>query len=223
MASECIDPTPAALTSPTGRPLQKRAIDTRAALLDAAIDCLVERGYAATTTTETARRAHASRGAQLHHFPTKADLMTAAVARLLDRRVEEFRKAFVDVPPGNGRLEHAVDVLWSMFESPCFVAVAELKVAARTDPELASAVREMDRRFEEECRAVYSDLFPNEDGHDPEFDEMAVAFCFAVMDGVAFQRLTGSEFQRPVRDYLETLKAIATIFQTPTEPARRQS
>src|SRR5579872_479866 len=87
-------------TSPTGRPLQKRAVDTRAALLDAAIDCLVERGYAATTTIETARRARVSRGAQLHHFPTKAELMTAAVDRLLERRVADFRKAFADLPPG---------------------------------------------------------------------------------------------------------------------------
>lgn len=204
-------------TSPTGRPLQKRAVDTRVALLDAAIDCLVERGYAATTTVETARRARVSRGAQLHHFPTKAELMTAAVGRLLDRRVEEFRKAFVDVPPGPGRLEHAVDVLWSMYESPCFIAVAELKIASRTDPELAAVVQDMDRRFEEECRATYFDLFPEEDGHDPEFDEMAVSLAFAVMNGVAFQRLTGAEYQRPVSDYLGTLKAIAAMFNPPAD------
>lgn len=205
----------AAPTTPTGRPLQQRAVDTRAALLDAAIDCLVERGYAATTTIETARRARVSRGAQLHHFPTKAELMTAAVGRLLDRRVEEFRNAFVDAPLGPGRLEHAVDVLWSMFESPCFVAFAELKVAARTDPELASAVQEMDRRFYDECRATYADLFPNDDGHDPEFDEMAVAFTFALMDGVAFQRLIAAEDQRPAGDYLDVLKAMATMFSAP--------
>lgn len=210
-------PTNPVLATPTGRPLQKRAIDTRAALLDAAIDCLVERGYAETTTVETARRARVSRGAQLHHFPTKAELMTAAVARLLDRRVEEFRKAFVDVPPGPGRLEQAVDVLWSMFESPCFVAFAELKVAARTDPDLAAAVVDMDRRFYEECRATYADLFPNEDGHDPEFDEMAMAFSFALMDGLAFQRLVAPEEQRPAREYLEVLKAMASTF-SPQHP-----
>lgn len=210
---------PSSPTTPTGRHLQQRAVDTRAALLDAAIDCLVERGYAATTTIETARRAGVSRGAQLHHFPTKAEMMTAAVGRLLDMRVEEFRKAFVDVPLGPGRLEHAVDVLWSMFESPGFVAFAELKVAARTDPELALVVQEMDRRFYEECKTTYADLFPNEDGHDPEFDEMAVAFAFALMDGVAFQRLVAADEQRPPGDYLEVLKAMATMFrpQTPDQ------
>ena len=184
-------------------------------MLDAAIDCLVERGYAATTTIETARRARVSRGAQLHHFPTKAELMAAAVGHLLDRRIEEFRKAFVDVPPGPGRLEHAVDVLWSMYESPCFIAFAELKIAARTDPELAVALQEMDQRFYEECIATYLDLFPNEDGHAPGFDDMAASFAFALMDGVAFQRLIAAEQQRPPRDYLEVLKAMATMFASP--------
>lgn len=203
---------PASPTTPTGRPLQKRAADTRAALLDAAIECLVERGYAATTTIETARRARVSRGAQQHHFPTKTELMTAAVGRLLDRRVEEFRKAFVDVPPGPQRLDRAIDVLWSMYQSPCFAAFAELKLASRTDPELAVAVHEMDLRFAQECEAVYLELFPNEDGHDPEIDQMSVQFAFALMDGVAFERLTFPEDQRPAGDYLAVLKEVARMF-----------
>ena len=80
----------------------------------------------------------------------------------------------------------------------------------------------MDRRFEEEYRAVYSELFPNEDGHDPDFDEMALSFAFAVMNGLAFERLTGAEYQRPVNDYLETLKAMATVFQPSTAAGRNQ-
>ena len=208
-ASHASAPAP---TTPTGRPLQKRAADTRTALLDAAIDCLVARGYAATTTIETARRAGVSRGAQLHHFPTKAELVTAAVGRLLDRRVDEFRKAFVDVPPGPQRLDRAIDVLWSMYQSPCFAAFAELKLASRTDPELAVVLFEMERRFGEECEAVYLELFPNEDDHDGEIDRMAVQFAFALMDGVAFQRLTFAEEQRPAGDYLAVLKEVARMF-----------
>lgn len=198
--------------TPTGRPLQQRAIDTRAAVLDAAIGCLVELGYGATTTIETARRAGVSRGAQLHHFRTKAELMTAAVGRLLERRVEEFRKAFVDVPIGPGRIDKAVDVLWSMFDSPAFTAVSELWIAARTDPELASAVVEMDRRFFEECRDVYAELFPAAEGRDRGLDEMALNFTFAFMDGLAYQRLVPRTDVPPAGDYLEILKAIAHTF-----------
>ena len=72
-----------------GRPTQARSIATRTALLDAALETLAEKGYAATTTIETARRAGLSRGAQLHHFPTKAQLLTAAVDHLLVRRMDK--------------------------------------------------------------------------------------------------------------------------------------
>src|SRR5258708_17704809 len=116
---------------------QERSVATRLALLDAALDCLVERGYAATTTIETARRAGVSRGAQLHHFPSKGDLLSAAIDHLLQRRLEEFRKAFADLDPNVDLVDGAIDLLWSMFEGPTFVAWAELWVAAPTRPALA--------------------------------------------------------------------------------------
>ncbi len=97
------------------RRVQERSIATRAALLDAAIECLVDRGYAATTTIETARRAGVSRGAQLHHFPTKAQLLATAVEHLFDRRRSEFLEAFAAIDPQADRLDAAMDLLWSMF------------------------------------------------------------------------------------------------------------
>ena len=132
---------------PEPKALQARAAETRAALLDAALECLVERGYSATTTPEIARRAGVSRGAQLHHFPTKAELLAASVGRLLDRRLADFRKAFADLPPGTHQVGAAIDVLWSMFDSPAFVAWAELWMASRTDPDLAAVMAEVDEGF----------------------------------------------------------------------------
>jgi AcrR family transcriptional regulator len=197
------------------RPLQQRAVETRKALLDAALDCLVERGYAATTTIEVARRAGVSRGAQLHHFPSKADLLTAAVGRLLERRLEEFRKAFADVPEGADLKDAAIDVLWSMFEGPCFVACAELWMAARTDPELAALVVQQDQQFAAGTMDIYDELFPLESGADPGSRAFERDFAFALMDGVALQRLVARDDQRPASDYLMALKTIATIFSAP--------
>ena len=117
--------------------MQARSVATRTALLDAALESLVEHGYAATTTIETARRAGVSRGAQLHHFPTKAQLLTVAVDHLLQRRMQEFRGALAHVDSAADFLDMSVDLLWSMFESPAFIVWIELWIAARTDPELA--------------------------------------------------------------------------------------
>lgn len=194
------------------RPLQPRAEATRAALLDAALECLVERGYAATTTIETARRAGVSRGAQLHHFPTKAELLVAVVDRLKDRRIAEFREAFSAASPSGDRMSVAIDVLWSMFDGPTFVAWAELWVAARTDPDLAEALIESDRRFIAESREVYTELVLSDPGRDPEFDDLGRDFAFALMDGMAFQRLVPRDDVRPAADYLGVLKALAALF-----------
>src|SRR5271154_6998069 len=80
------------------RTQQERSAAMRLRLLDAAVDCLYELGYSGTTTIEVAARAGVSRGAQLHHFPTKKRLVTVAVRPLLAKRLEEFREAFAPLP-----------------------------------------------------------------------------------------------------------------------------
>src|SRR3954471_4979399 len=92
----------------------ERTTVTRTRLLDAALAVLAERGYAATTTVEVARRAGVSRGAQLHHFPTKAELLAAAVEHLHAKRRAEFREAMASVPDSADRLDAGIDLLWSV-------------------------------------------------------------------------------------------------------------
>lgn len=188
-------------------PVQERSLATRTALLDAAIECLVDRGYAATTTIETARRAGVSRGAQLHHFPTKAQLLATAVEHLFDRRRSEFLQAFAEVDPHAERLDAAIDLLWSMFQGPAFVAWTELWMAARTDPELAASVVAVERRFTDETRAMFAEMFPAEPGADPLVSGIARDFVFAVMTGVAMQRLF-PHGERPASDYLDAMKRV---------------
>src|SRR6478736_2637455 len=60
-------------------PQQDRSRVTRQRLLEATIDCLAENGWAATTVGVVATRAGVSRGATQHHFPTREDLITAAL------------------------------------------------------------------------------------------------------------------------------------------------
>jgi AcrR family transcriptional regulator len=187
--------------------VQERSLATRTALLDAAIDCLVERGYAATTTIETARRAGVSRGAQLHHFPTKADLLTSAVEHLFDRRRAEFLEAFEAIDPDADRLDASLDLLWSMFQGPAFVAWTELWVAARTDPELAAAIVAVERRFTSETRTMFAELFPQQTSADPLLRDIGRDFAFAVMGGVALQRLF-PHGERPASDYIDALKRV---------------
>jgi len=70
------------------RTQDERSSAMRERLLDATIECLVEYGYTGTTVTRIADRAGVTRGAQVHHFRTKDDLVTAAVKHLAGRSAE---------------------------------------------------------------------------------------------------------------------------------------
>src|SRR5437899_5795799 len=145
------------------RTQEERSAATRARLLDATLECLAELGYARTTTTEIAERGGVSRGAQLHHFPTKAELVTEAVEHLFERRDQEFREAFARLPADTERSRAAVDLLWSMVAGPTFHAWLELVVAARTDEQLKPKVTALTARFTDNVSPTFAELFPRPD------------------------------------------------------------
>src|SRR3954467_9807053 len=84
-------------------PQEERTRAMRARLLEATVELLVEKGYAGTSTTLVSERAGVSRGAQLHHFPTKQDLVVAAVQHLTEVRGDELRAAATRLPNGPNR------------------------------------------------------------------------------------------------------------------------
>jgi AcrR family transcriptional regulator len=189
------------------RTQEERSATTRARLLDATIECLSDLGYARTTTTEIAERAGVSRGAQLHHFPTKAELVTTAVEHLFERRTEEFRKAFATIPAGVDRTAAAVDLLWAMVSGPTFYAWLELVVAARTDPELRPTVSAIGRRFSEAIDRTHRELFPAVSN--PFFD-LAPMFTIGLLQGLAVDRIAGTDEAKIVM-VLNLLKGIAAM------------
>ena len=182
----------------------ERTAATRSALLDATFDALVELGYRGATTTEVVHRAGVSPGALLHHFPTKADLLSAAVGDVFQRRQEEYRKAVAGLGPAQDKLDAVIDLLWSMYSGPTFTAWLELWVAARTDPELAIAVTAIDRQFMADSKQQFADMFAG----DPAVPPIGLHLVFALMDGLALARLFDGYEPHPTEEVLETFKAM---------------
>ena len=198
---------PATVTRLPRRTQEERSATTRGRLLDATIDCLSDLGYARTTTTEIAERAGVSRGAQLHHFPTKAELVTTAVEHLFERRTEEFKKAFATLPAGVDRTAAAVDLLWSMVSGPTFYAWLELVVAARTDPELRRTVSSIGQRFGDTIDRIHRELFPAASN---PFFELAPMFTFGLLQGLAVDKMSGADETKIVM-VLNLLKGLAAM------------
>jgi len=182
----------------------ERTAATRSALLDVTFDALVELGYRGATTTEVVHRAGVSPGALLHHFPTKADLLSAAVGDVFQRRQQEYRKAVAGLGPAQDKLDAVIDLLWSMYSGPTFTAWLELWVAARTDPELAVAVTAIDRQFMADSKQQFADMF----ARDPAVPPVGLHLVFALMDGLALARLFDGYEPHPTGEVLETFKAM---------------
>jgi AcrR family transcriptional regulator len=135
-------------------PQADRSRAMRSRLLEATVELLVERGFSGTSTTLVSERAGVSRGAQLHHFPTKNDLVVAAVEHLTELRGAELADAFDALPPGPGRTRAVVRMLGEHFSSPVFTAALELWVAARTDEALLAAVSPLEQRVGRETHRL---------------------------------------------------------------------
>ncbi|HEV7651634.1 MAG TPA: TetR/AcrR family transcriptional regulator [Actinophytocola sp.] len=125
-----------ARTSKTGRTQQERSAAMRRRLLDATVDCLVRYGYAGTTTTRVTELAGVTRGAQVHHFPTRADLVAAAVRHLAARRAELAFEKIDAVRRAPDPIDAGLDLMWEIHQGPVQYATVEMWVAARTDREL---------------------------------------------------------------------------------------
>ncbi|MCW3001523.1 MAG: TetR/AcrR family transcriptional regulator [Conexibacter sp.] len=169
-------------TSPR-RTQAERSAATREALLDATLACLVQDGYARTTTTRVSERAGLSRGAHLHHFRTRNALVAAAIGHLAERRTEELLAAAEDLPAGRERLAQGLDLVWSTYANPLFQAALDLWTHARTDAELrehlVAVERRLDRQTLELARRLFPDLATRSD-----FDRL-VEMAIATIRGLA--------------------------------------
>ena len=167
-------------------PQAERRRVTRGKLLDATIDSLIDRGYARTTTVEVGERTGLSRGTQLHHFPSKAELLVAAIEHLADERAQEF-EAEVEArfARGDDPVDAMVDVLWVMFSDPIYWADNELMEAARTDPELLETLEAFERSLGGRIYATFKERTQRQ-GRDVKASlEMTLYF----MRGLAMERI----------------------------------
>ncbi|MEU5282630.1 TetR/AcrR family transcriptional regulator [Streptomyces sp. CA-278952] len=133
-------------------PKQDRSRATRQRLLEAAVACLAEHGWAGSTVSVVAERAGVSRGAAQHHFPTREDLFTGAV-----EYVAEERSAALRTLPVQGRAE-VVAALVDLYTGPLFRAALHLWVAASNEAQLRPRVTELEARVGRETHRIAVEL-----------------------------------------------------------------
>jgi AcrR family transcriptional regulator len=174
--------------APDGTPVKRRKQAerrraTRVAVLDATVACLVQDGYAGTTTRRIAERAHVSPGALQHHFASKQELLAEAITHLVRRLSEELMARGVpSAESGRQLAEQLIDRLWEVLNGPLIEAVTELAVAARTDPSLRQGLADAQRQALDMIGVTARYLLPD-DSAQPGFVDL-ISTVLATQRGI---------------------------------------
>ncbi|HEV7978852.1 TetR/AcrR family transcriptional regulator [Amycolatopsis sp.] len=158
----------------TREPRQERSRTTRRRLVEAAVECIAELGWHGTTVAVIAERAGVSRGAAQHHFPTRENLVAAAVEHVGEVQLLVLRERADDLPTGPDRTEYVVDMLLGLYTGPLFQAALHLWVAASSDEALRRTLVPLEAIVGREAHRMAVELLGVDETH-PGVREMVQA------------------------------------------------
>jgi AcrR family transcriptional regulator len=153
------------VSTTAGEPQQERSRTTRRQLVEAAAAALAELGWNGTTVSAVARRAGVSRGAAQHHFRTREDLVSAAVAHIGEVQVAELRRRVEDLPAGESRTQSVVEMLLDLYTGPVFRAALQLWVVASADEALRATLVPLQARVGREAHRLAVELLGVNEEH----------------------------------------------------------
>ncbi len=198
----------------------QKSAQTRKALIEATIRCIIKYGYADTTTPRVAAEAGLSRGAMLHHFDNGPALIRAAIAYLHEKRLRAFKRSAAALPAGDHH-RMALRTYWQQVTHPMSIAFYELAIAARTDTALAEILLPAQQEFQQQWDALAVDLFP-EWQKDRRTFVLALALCQNTLEGMAINRMSKNltdDMVEQLLNYLEDqLRALNPAKSGPVAP-----
>ena len=200
---------------------------TRQRLAEVAAEVLVANGGTPPTTVAVQRAAGVSRGTLLHHFPTRAELLAAAVGTLKARHADAVRRALTDVE-GVDQIERAVRALAASAMRPELSAELGLWAAARADDDLREALRGEERAARDALHAVVGAAFGPDVASMPAFPRVA-ALTVQFMRGLTVThalRDTGARTDALVRDWAATVRLLLAeprVLSAPPADGRRRN
>ena len=173
---------------------QEKSLRTRALLLDAAIDSLAEVGYRNASISDIAARAGVTRGAQVHHFRTRAELFVQVIEYLADRQRDALQRRIESAPRAAAPAEVLVELTAATFSGRLGKASIELFVAISNDDTL----RRRMLRVQRELTADLIDTCARLIGPDVARDRLESAFWLTIhmVRGSTLDEMLGRDPQR---------------------------
>lgn len=164
----------------------------REKLLDGALACLYEKGYAHTTARDIVSAAGVSLAAIGYHFGTTEALLSAALVQAMQRWGEELERALVNerdgtLPPGRRRSAIWKRVIASIESNrPLWAVQFELVNEIQRKPELAEHFAAAQTAARDGLAELMEGIDP---AAEPDRAQRVGAFYQALLTGVVVQHL----------------------------------
>lgn len=131
---------------------------TRRAVIDAAVACILERGFYRASSNEIARRAGVTWGVIQHHFGTRERLMLAVLQDGARRFGDVVGGATIDGETATQRVTQLLDVLAEHYGRPEYLAYMQVALNMEHDPatsaEVRSTMQEVAKRTTDQLRSL---------------------------------------------------------------------
>jgi TetR/AcrR family transcriptional regulator, regulator of cefoperazone and chloramphenicol sensitivity len=131
---------------------------TRARLIDATIDCILEEGLYRASSNRIAKRAGVTWGVIQHHFGTRESLLLATFQEGMQELIDTLESAVIAGDTFAARLESLADVIWSFYRQPKFVAYEQLTLNLLRDPTMDAATVRLVRRQQAKIGKLLTEL-----------------------------------------------------------------
>ena len=173
-------------SKPVRRPQAERSADTRAKVIQAAIACLHRNGYRGATVGAVAEEAGVSRGAMTHQFASKTALMLSVVREVFEQDSATYNHSLRLLAP-EAWLAALPAIMWQVISRPSAIAVIEIMLASRSDPDLAAQLRAIQGQIDKEAFSWMLGRY-RDAGIEPREDREAVHRLFvAAVRGLAIE------------------------------------
>ena len=127
--------------------------------MQAAVECIYEGGLQSTSTVDIAKRANVSRGAMLHHYPSRDQLLSATYETLLAKEANKLRQAAENYRNGGLTVDEFIDQLWKRFSVESFSITMDYFAAARTDKSLRTSVKKARKVYDKALADIWINYF----------------------------------------------------------------
>jgi AcrR family transcriptional regulator len=179
---------------------------TRARVLQAAVDCIVERGYYRASSNAIARQAGVTWGAIAHQFGSREGLLLEVLRDRWDRLRQDVATAKVSGDTLEERLSSVLDVVERWYGTPEQLVHVQILLDLARDPGTTEATREAALAHGRDLQRAWGPLFVQAMG-EAGTDRELVEYAFLTLRGYLMGNMLTAAYatasdKRTTRDLL---------------------